>query len=850
MLVLNRATRTLVKQARQLCEQMPNTVVFVSSLLRPREIKMAAALAGCGWKIILLYKPTTPFNPSAHFDIAIRLPSDELIVKVAHTLRPRLFHVFSGAVDEVTLSFCRDKPGPLVIDLNDVFCPSLFNYLLERFEPTRECLGLADGLVSRDFQPKYANRLDGCKLPKHILWFPEYSWINAPQNPGAVRKLDPNEVHVVSIGTFTLESQNMYDSAYLQLARDLANNRIHFHIYPHWFYQNRRGSSFRFNQRLHFADFYALEAETPYFHLHQSLPIEQLALELPQYDFGLISGGSERLGQRLNLLTRNYMRACYSGRIADYLDARLPVLINPEVEFNYRLLKHYGAMVDLNGLFEANFRERLLKLKSDSNVARSVENAAQCLSLDKHAPRLAAFYDRVSADRSPQRMPLWVRKAARLPVIGDTVRRLAEDSEQASSLRQRNGELIEYNCQLKYANEVLRYQLRELRRESGRDGPQFSYPQSDRSFTKQEADALVGLLNWSEMSDQVEREQGYDELIRIMHLFLSHQYRRDETTDDQPSSAWKLLNRKNLDQLVRDGFRRFKRTVALNYFTFPIQGGDPQITELEALLDESECIRLQAVAKSLPDDPEFALREQWPFRYHLLLLSAYAQKRDTQGLLGRLEEPTEGSPVTVNIGGRRMSQDLVNSVLEYYSIAEGKAIDSARRVLEIGGGYGRDAFVLLQALPRIQYVMLDIPPAIYIAQRYLSSVFRDRPMFRVTDFTDFATVRDEFEAASIAFLLPHQFSLLPKKYFDLTINISSFGEMTRDQIRRYFAEIDRVTAGQFYTKQWCESRNPFDKLHLRERDYPVNPHWRKLYSRPCAAQASFFEALYDVGGER
>ena len=57
-----------------------------------------------------------------------------------------------------------------------------------------------------------------------------------------------------------------------------------------------------------------------------------------------------------------------------------------------------------------------------------------------------------------------------------------------------------------------------------------------------------------------------------------------------------------------------------------------------------------------------------------------------------------------------------------------------------------------------------------------------------------------------------------------------------------------MTRGHFYTKQWIQSKNPFDKLVLTEADYPVRPHWRKVYSRPCAVQSQFFEALYDIGG--
>jgi len=78
--------------------------------------------------------------------------------RIATALHPAVCHVFSGAMDGLLLKMCHDKPGPLVIDLNDVFCPPLFDYLHERFEPTEECLGLADGFCARDRQAKFAER--------------------------------------------------------------------------------------------------------------------------------------------------------------------------------------------------------------------------------------------------------------------------------------------------------------------------------------------------------------------------------------------------------------------------------------------------------------------------------------------------------------------------------------------------------------------------------------------------------------------------------------------------------------------------------------------------------------------
>lgn len=833
-----------IARAAELIRQRRTTAVFVTSLLRPREIKMATALRKAGWSVVLLYKRTTPFTPDDYFDVAIQASTDSELHRTAKALQPRVCHVFSGAVDDLLLRFCRDKPGPVVVDVNDVFCPSLFNYLQERFAPTRECLEKADAICARDLQPKFAERYDGFRLPRDVLLFSEYTWRNELEDLRTANRPDPDEVRVVSVGTISLESQGWYDSGLLQLACMLAAQKIHLHIYPNWFYRHAHGSAFNLNLKAHFTDFFRLQEETPYLHVHESLPLDELARELPQYDFGIISGGCQEFGQKLKFLTDKYMHACYSGRISDYLDAGLPILINREVAFNHRLLQRYGVAVDLAGILEPGFRDRLLAIKRDRAWTERVQAAARRLSLNEQSRRLTRFYEHIAGDDQfrPSPLPSWITRGQRLPIIGRSLRRLDRELLDWAA-NTPTAEVRKAKLRLQAEVLALRNQVGQLRAEVKTDGMAIN--------------DIAGLLNWSNIRDDHERNNGFAELVGQIQLCASHQLRGPNDAGQIEagsarfprtiSVAWQLLNQKNLDQLLKGGYDNFKRTIALNYFTFPIQAGDPQIAWLEAKLSPAERGDSWKAAQSLPDDPSFHLANQVYYRYFVLLLWTYARRVDRLELLDRLQEPAEGNPVLVPTGGRPASQDVANSLVEYYSMREGVAFERCTNVLEIGGGYGRNAQLALDLHRDIHYTLVDIPPALYVAQRYLSSVFRNRPIFSVRDFSSYEDVREEIERCSIVFLLPHQLSMMPAARFDLALSISSLGEMTREQIEYYFAEIGRVTRGHFYTKQWKKSQNPFDGLVLTEKDYPFRPRWRKLYSRECAVQSDFFEALYEIG---
>jgi putative sugar O-methyltransferase len=834
-----------VEKAKALVNENADTVVFVTPLLRAREIKMATGLRTLGWNVILLYRQTTPFHPDDYFDVAIKFDSDREAHAVAMQLNASIFHVFSGAIDPLTQLFCRQKPGRVILDLNDVFCPSLFNYLHERFAPTKECLELADALCCRDLQAKYAERCDGFTLPKHVLLFQEYSWKNGPADPKASKKTDPEDVHVVSVGTFTVKSQGMQDSSYTKLAQLLAEQKIHLHIYPHWFYRKAAGSVFNFDVSTDLVEYLEMEKTTPYVHVHDSLPLDELARELPQFDFGIISGGSPELGQELNFLKRNYMDACYSGRISDYLDARLPVLINREVSFNYWLLDRLGIAVDLGDVLKPGFRERLLAIKHDKGTAKRANDAADKMSLRRHAARLVTFYGtllkEIPNQIAPQ--PRWLTALESVPVLGPQfkryrlsqereIRRLQFVIETPDPVATKRKKLLAKKVQVieDAGTDQLREEIAALQ---GRIGQL----RHEISIEKVPINDIAGLLNWPEITNDTQRVNGFGELVQMIAT---------ADLESDASSAWKLLNRKNFDQLLTDGFHNFKRTIAFNYFTFPVQTGDPQVASLEEKLPTEQIRLCRRLADSQPDEPNLPLANQADYRYFVLLLWAYTRRLDVDRILERVSEPKLGNPIVVPFEDQMASQDIANSALEYYSMKEGGAFDRCRTVLEIGGGYGRNAFVILNTRPGTRYFMVDIPPALYVAQRYLSSFFNDLRVFSARDFSDYEQVKEDIENSSIVFLLPHQLKLLPDKMFDLAINISSFGEMNREQIERYFAEIDRVTAGAFYTKQWKESSNPFDKMNLKEGDYPVNAEWRQVYSRTCAVQTQFFESLYVI----
>jgi putative sugar O-methyltransferase len=317
-----------------------------------------------------------------------------------------------------------------------------------------------------------------------------------------------------------------------------------------------------------------------------------------------------------------------------------------------------------------------------------------------------------------------------------------------------------------------------------------------------------------------------------------------------PSAFWEHYNQRNLAQLDQDGYDNFKRTIVLNYFTsIPMRRGDYQLAFLRRHLSPTKIAECLVRAALTPGHELFTWKQSRTYTFLTLLIWEYVRSVDRDGLLNRLTEPLDGNPPRIYKGGRLISQDIANSTLEFKSVMDtGIPPERIKTIIELGAGYGRTAYVFLSLMPRARYIIADIPPALYLSQTYLSRQFPDRKVFGFRPFSSYGEVADELEKADIAFLLPHQLDLLPDQSADLFLNISSLHEMRRDQIDHYFNEIERLTSGYLYLKQWKESQNPFDGLIVREGDYPVRPTWSRVYWRECRIHTRFFEALLDLRG--
>jgi putative sugar O-methyltransferase len=301
----------------------------------------------------------------------------------------------------------------------------------------------------------------------------------------------------------------------------------------------------------------------------------------------------------------------------------------------------------------------------------------------------------------------------------------------------------------------------------------------------------------------------------------------------EPSRFWQQLATEHARDLERYGADAIKRHQALRYFTWGWRWRSlresRQMRYLLAHSAPSSLARALVTPASLADADwtgvSWSRRDRWLYTFATRLLWEHARRHDTFRVLDH-PEPELGRPLPVNWRGRLISQDLANAALE--ATAVGRALDGTQpsSIVEVGAGYGRTAYALLNSFPDATYTIVDIEPALSIARWYLEQLFpRER----------------------LRFLAPDETNDLADGSIDLVVSISSLHEMRLDQVERYLELFDRIAqGGTVYLKQWSRWANPADGITVDFAEYPIPPAWTRLFNAAAPVQTNFRQAAWKV----
>lgn len=306
------------------------------------------------------------------------------------------------------------------------------------------------------------------------------------------------------------------------------------------------------------------------------------------------------------------------------------------------------------------------------------------------------------------------------------------------------------------------------------------------------------------------------------------------------SPYWLFLARRNIDQILNGGYAHFKQTIARDYFVLVNWKRSGYYENLFKAVKASDQVPLANILKR---HEFFGQEASVSYNVFTALLLNHVRTLPDAARYLKLEESPIGTPATITgENNKQVSSDLLNSILDYDSIFHLIPEQEVHTVMELGGGYGRNAYCNISLLPQLKrYIMVDIPPALFLSQTYISEVFPDKKVFTFRPFSSFAEIEKEFNASELVFLLPEQIELLPPHMIDLIIAIDCLHEMDKKQVDRYFTAFDRL-GKNFYFKCWQKTESNFYQWGA----YPAHPSWKTIADRATYVPAAYFETFYQI----
>ena len=159
---------------------------------------------------------------------------------------------------------------------------------------------------------------------------------------------------------------------------------------------------------------------------------------------------------------------------------------------------------------------------------------------------------------------------------------------------------------------------------------------------------------------------------------------------------------------------------------------------------------------------------------------------DKNKLLEKIQDSKIGNPNGFIKNGRFYTTQFLNEVLQILFIEKHTKLQDIDSVVEIGSGMGLTATTFLQVNPKIKYFLIDIPPALYIAQKYLIA-----NNYKVLTYEELKRMENKdlkninLKNYNAVCLAPWMMNSIKNLNFDMFINIASFQEMGPEIVQNY-----------------------------------------------------------------
>jgi len=339
------------------------------------------------------------------------------------------------------------------------------------------------------------------------------------------------------------------------------------------------------------------------------------------------------------------------------------------------------------------------------------------------------------------------------------------------------------------------------------------------------------------------------DLVKLVDYYISSESYKFS------SRFWNIINIRHINQINEFGIENFATTVAMSYFTCIVYK-DEQVKNILDYLAEKKISSSNYSNQIFKQQLNLDFSHSVNHNIILNLLYAYLKDKKIYTYLKLLEKNNfliDKMP-NIEIKDQKITQDKLNSLLEFINIDRiiDKISSTSLNILEIGAGSGRTTETIISLLENkkiIKYVIVDIPPALYINYLRIKNNYPNKKIKIALGIESFESLKEIYEKNDIILILPHQLNYFKNKNFDLTVAIDCLHEMDKKTIKFYMNSVDRVS-NYLYYKVNSETYVPYSfKNFLSAKDkksYQIKDSWELIFHENCIFPSNYYEFGYKV----
>ena len=302
---------------------------------------------------------------------------------------------------------------------------------------------------------------------------------------------------------------------------------------------------------------------------------------------------------------------------------------------------------------------------------------------------------------------------------------------------------------------------------------------------------------------------------------------------DYTSNIWRWVNIKNLKHLNEDGLKNYSKNIAENYFVMDDFNSELIKKAFKNVKNKklNRELGLFETTKNGQGEVNIERLIKKNVLTFLLFLNLKKSLINKAKLLRNNTYINFGNFAYISINKTKFTQDKINSLFEYDVLNKNKVIKKTRSILEIGAGSGRTTEAILTLSKNIKrYLIVDIPPAMYICYKRLKIAFPKKKIALGIDIHNAKKLETLIENNDIVFIFPHQLSDINLK-FDLTLAIDCLHEFD-ENTRKFYSDFFYKHTKFLYFSVWKSAKLTYGlRPHKKIDGYNLKNYYIKNSSR-------------------